>query len=102
MKNHVTRVSSIRTMGMMDKKGNKAMISQNLKQQNRADHYMILSIDGGGIRGLIPATVLIHLEKLIQKKHHDKGKIGDYFDCSFTYNCTYTLGLRQRDGPRFG
>jgi patatin-like phospholipase/acyl hydrolase len=28
----------------------------------------ILSIDGGGIRGIIPATILVELEKLTQKR----------------------------------
>ncbi len=42
--------------------------------------FLILSIDGGGIRGLIPATVLLELERMIQEKRGDSGKIGDYFD----------------------
>lgn len=42
--------------------------------------FVILSIDGGGIRGLIPATVLVELEKMIQAKRGDQKKIGDYFD----------------------
>jgi patatin-like phospholipase/acyl hydrolase len=39
----------------------------------------ILSIDGGGIRGIIPATVLISFEKKI-KKRKLKGHLADYFD----------------------
>lgn len=40
----------------------------------------ILSIDGGGIRGILPGTILTHLEKLLQKKSDRELKIGDYFD----------------------
>lgn len=41
----------------------------------------ILSIDGGGIRGLIPATVLVTFEHLL-KKHsgREDARIADYFD----------------------
>jgi patatin-like phospholipase/acyl hydrolase len=42
--------------------------------------YTILSIDGGGIRGIIPATVLVELEKMIQKQRGDDCKIGECFD----------------------
>ena len=46
-----------------------------------ADFYRILSIDGGGIRGIIPAQVLIALEEKLQ---HETGnadaRIADYFD----------------------
>lgn len=42
--------------------------------------YTILSIDGGGIRGIIPATVLIELEKMLQKERGDDCKIGECFD----------------------
>src|SRR6201986_2029900 len=40
----------------------------------------ILSIDGGGIRGILPGTILTYLEKLLQKKSNSDLKIGDYFD----------------------
>ena len=40
----------------------------------------ILSIDGGGIRGVIPGTILMQLEKLLQKKDNSTRKLGDYFD----------------------
>jgi len=42
--------------------------------------FRVLSIDGGGIRGLIPATILIELEKLIQTRRGDNMHLGDYFD----------------------
>ena len=41
----------------------------------------ILSIDGGGIRGILPATILAYLEGKIQKiKNDPQLKIGDVFD----------------------
>lgn len=43
-------------------------------------YFRILSIDGGGIRGIIPAAVLSSVERHIQRVRGDAGKIGDYFD----------------------
>lgn len=41
----------------------------------------ILTIDGGGIRGLIPATILERLEqKLCQKSGREHAHLADYFD----------------------
>ncbi|KAK4269942.1 hypothetical protein QN277_023035 [Acacia crassicarpa] len=41
----------------------------------------ILSIDGGGVRGIIPAVILQFLEKKLQKLAGDENKrIADYFD----------------------
>ncbi|XP_022743776.1 patatin-like protein 2 [Durio zibethinus] len=40
----------------------------------------ILSIDGGGVRGIIPATILAFLEIQLQKLDGEKARIADYFD----------------------
>lgn len=40
----------------------------------------ILSIDGGGIRGIIPAVLLEHLEKELQKIDGSEARLVDYFD----------------------
>jgi len=41
----------------------------------------ILSIDGGGIKGIVPAVVLLHLEKLLKHlSNNQNSRIYDYFD----------------------
>jgi len=41
----------------------------------------ILTIDGGGIRGVLPSKLLTRIEEIIQKNTGDNNaKIGDYFD----------------------
>jgi len=41
----------------------------------------ILSIDGGGIRGIIPGQILVYLEdKLRELDNNPQGRLADYFD----------------------
>ncbi|OMO96194.1 Patatin/Phospholipase A2-related protein [Corchorus olitorius] len=40
----------------------------------------ILSIDGGGVRGIIPGTILAFLESQLQKLDGENARIADYFD----------------------
>nr|CAB3500451.1 unnamed protein product [Digitaria exilis] len=40
----------------------------------------VLSIDGGGIRGLIPSVIIASLEKKLQVLDGDDARITDYFD----------------------
>ncbi|XP_031250262.1 patatin-like protein 1 [Pistacia vera] len=40
----------------------------------------VLSIDGGGIRGLIPGTILAFLESTLQELDGPNARIADYFD----------------------
>jgi patatin-like phospholipase/acyl hydrolase len=40
----------------------------------------VLAIDGGGIRGVIPAEVLIHVEKKLQSLTRSSIRLGDHFD----------------------
>lgn len=41
----------------------------------------ILSIDGGGMRGIIPATILVRFEDYLKEYSKDEeARIGDYFD----------------------
>ncbi|XP_052201017.1 patatin-like protein 2 [Diospyros lotus] len=40
----------------------------------------ILSIDGGGVRGIIPATILAYLESQLQELDGKDARLADYFD----------------------
>ncbi|KAK3004118.1 hypothetical protein RJ639_020109 [Escallonia herrerae] len=44
------------------------------------DLITILSIDGGGIRGIIPATILAFLESQLQELDGEGARLADYFD----------------------
>jgi patatin-like phospholipase/acyl hydrolase len=43
------------------------------------DKFRILCVDGGGIRGLIPALVIAELERRIQKRAGEQARVSDYF-----------------------
>ncbi|KAF5468301.1 hypothetical protein F2P56_012464 [Juglans regia] len=51
-----------------------------LKSPAHGEVTTILSIDGGGIRGLIPGTILCFLESELQKLDGEDARIADYFD----------------------
>ncbi|XP_031101568.1 patatin-like protein 1 isoform X1 [Ipomoea triloba] len=53
---------------------------QNNKHSTAAKLYTVLSIDGGGIRGIIPATILEFLESQLQEVDGEDARIADYFD----------------------
>ncbi|WP_113651992.1 CBASS cGAMP-activated phospholipase [Pedobacter namyangjuensis] len=56
--------------------------------------FRILSIDGGGIRGLIPAKVLAELEAELQKEAPEK-KLYEYFDliCGTSTGAILAIGI---------
>ncbi|KAL8199355.1 hypothetical protein R6Q57_012923 [Mikania cordata] len=45
-----------------------------------ANFVTVLSIDGGGVRGIVPATVLTFLEYKLQEIDGPNARIADYFD----------------------
>jgi len=68
----------------------------------------ILTIDGGGIRGIIPAQVLVALEqKLKQHSGNDNARIADYFDLiagtstGGILTCIFLCPEQGADRPRF-
>ncbi|MED6167420.1 CCT complex interacting protein [Stylosanthes scabra] len=53
--------------------------SENLPPKN-GNLITVLSIDGGGIRGIIPGVILEFLESQLQELDGEDAKIADYFD----------------------
>ncbi|KAK4416211.1 Patatin-like protein 1 [Sesamum alatum] len=56
--------------------------SSELQNQppNKGNLITILSIDGGGIRGIIPSVILAYLESQLQELDGEDVRIADYFD----------------------
>lgn len=48
------------------------------KQANKK--VCILSIDGGGIRGILPGTILNYIEEELQRREGEHVRLADYFD----------------------
>ncbi|KAF9660817.1 hypothetical protein SADUNF_Sadunf19G0003100 [Salix dunnii] len=59
-----------------------SMNGSSSEPENQGDLITILSIDGGGVRGIIPSEVLSVLESKLQKLDEDNkdARIADYFD----------------------
>ncbi|PNS96559.2 hypothetical protein POPTR_017G134101v4 [Populus trichocarpa] len=51
-----------------------------LQLPTRGNQITVLSIDGGGIRGIIPGTILAFLESELQKLDGADARLADYFD----------------------
>ncbi len=67
---------------------------------------IILSIDGGGIRGIVPGQILIHIERLLKEIYDEPTyRIADHFDMVAGTStggllaCAYLLG--EYDRPKF-
>ncbi|CAO2142405.1 unnamed protein product [Urochloa humidicola] len=57
------------------------MPSRTLPPPSKAKYITVLSIDGGGVRGIIPATILVELEAQLRTlDHRPDARIADYFD----------------------
>ncbi|KAI4321534.1 hypothetical protein MLD38_034902 [Melastoma candidum] len=55
-------------------------LSAPLEPPTYGNLITILSIDGGGIRGIIPGTILAFLESELQKLDGEDARLADYFD----------------------
>lgn len=51
-----------------------------LERPSYGKNITILSVDGGGIRGIIPAVILVFLESELQKLDGEDARLADYFD----------------------
>ena len=49
------------------------------EQSQPTDRFRILCVDGGGVRGLIPALVLAELERRLQQRAGEQARASDYF-----------------------
>ncbi|KAJ0754174.1 putative patatin-like phospholipase domain, Acyl transferase/acyl hydrolase/lysophospholipase [Helianthus annuus] len=47
---------------------------------NTGKRITVLSIDGGGIRGVIPGVILEYLESQLQELDGEEARLADYFD----------------------
>ncbi|XP_031117083.1 patatin-like protein 1 [Ipomoea triloba] len=54
--------------------------SKNRPPPSSGNLITVLSIDGGGIRGIIPGVILAYLEKQLQELDGEDARIADYFD----------------------
>ncbi|XP_065875194.1 patatin-like protein 1 [Euphorbia lathyris] len=54
--------------------------SDEINPSSYGEKITVLSIDGGGIRGIIPATILNFLESILQELDGEEARIVDYFD----------------------
>lgn len=77
----------------------------NTEGAQRNKKVRILSIDGGGMRGIIPATIVWHLEQRLQERTgNPDARISDYFDFLAGTSsggilvCTYLMPDPQRPG----
>ncbi|KAI3500475.1 hypothetical protein L1887_36297 [Cichorium endivia] len=51
-----------------------------LRPPSAGNLITILSIDGGGIRGIIPGVILRYLESQLQELDNEEARLADYFD----------------------
>ncbi|KAK9048624.1 hypothetical protein SSX86_032412 [Deinandra increscens subsp. villosa] len=51
-----------------------------IRPPNTGNRITVLSIDGGGIRGIIPGVILEYLESQLQELDGEKARLADYFD----------------------
>ena len=50
------------------------------KMEFKEKKIILLSLDGGGIRGIISCVILKYIEDKLKEIHDENAKIGDYVD----------------------
>ena len=79
------------------------VLVDGVRGDNMKRKIRVLSIDGGGIRGIIPAKVIVKIEELLQQySQNPETRISDYFDLiagtstgsilAALYLCPYEIG----------
>lgn len=70
-------------------------MDKDLLKSNSRNKFKILSIDGGGIRGIIPCKILADLESELIKRDGDDVRLSDYFDiiCGTSTGGMIAIGL---------
>ncbi|GAB4848959.1 hypothetical protein Ancab_003773 [Ancistrocladus abbreviatus] len=58
----------------------RAANSNNPRLRKHGNLITILSIDGGGVRGIIPGVILSFLESILQEMDGEDARLADYFD----------------------
>jgi len=84
------------------------MTTSSTENSNMERLIRILSIDGGGVRGIIPARILVDLErKLQQRTANEDARIADFFDLvagtsvGGLLTCFYLLPETETQRPRY-
>ncbi|KAE7999594.1 hypothetical protein FH972_004002 [Carpinus fangiana] len=54
--------------------------SSEIQPQTSGNLITVLSIDGGGVRGILPGVILAYLESQLQKLDGEDARLADYFD----------------------
>ncbi|PWA45764.1 acyl transferase/acyl hydrolase/lysophospholipase [Artemisia annua] len=54
--------------------------SVGIRPPNTGNLITVLSIDGGGIRGIVPGVILEYLESQLQEMDGNNARLADYFD----------------------
>ncbi|KAJ7952876.1 Patatin [Quillaja saponaria] len=55
-------------------------LGKKIQSSSYGERITVLSIDGGGVRGIIPGTILRFLESKLQELDGEEARIADYFD----------------------
>jgi patatin-like phospholipase/acyl hydrolase len=65
---------------MLSRRGSSSLGTPRSPPPSYGSTITVLSIDGGGVRGIIPGTILAFLEEKLQELDGPDARISDYFD----------------------
>ena len=64
--------------------------------------FKVLSIAGGGIKGLYSATILQQFEAALRRQHGDDARIADYVDLVLAIRSPFRVTVDGLKGPGEG